>query len=457
MDPFERKMLRVLEREPCLAHTQNLIVAISGGPDSVALLAGLCQLSSQLPVEIRAAHVNHGLRGEESENDQCFVAGLCEELGVPLTVRRLTGMIGEGGNLEERLRRQRYRLFRELAAAQGGVVSTAHHANDQAETLLLKLARGAGLTGLSGIYPRLRDEEGRVRVIRPLLSFRRQEILDYLERRRMTFRTDTSNLSTQLDRNWVRQELLPPMVERLNPRTVEHLSQTATLAREAEELMKELSTAALRDVIRARAEESVELDISGLLSRALALRRYLVRDAVLDLSGGLTGLDFEQVESVLSLCELPSGHQVGLPGGLVASSQYGSLVLKVDRPVISFRYPLSIPGERLIAALQKTVCLEPWKNQFESSDAVRLSVVPGDLVVRSRLSGDVFCTRSGRRRKLKKVLHDEHIPRDLRDRLIVLTAADRIVWVEKLWPHPDCRDELEPQLALWVRDETFDS
>ena len=457
MDPFERKMLRVLEREPGLARTRNLIVAISGGSDSVALLAGLCQLSSQLPVEIRAAHVNHGLRGEESEKDQCFVAALCEELAVSLTVHRLTGMLAEGGNLEERLRGHRYRLLKELAAAQGGAVVTAHHANDQAETLLLKLARGAGLAGLSGIYPRLRDEEGRVRVIRPLLSFRRQEILDYLERRRMTFRTDTSNLSTQLDRNWVRQELLPAMVERLNPRTVEHLRQTATLAREAEELMKELSTAALKDVIRSRGEESVELDISRLSSRALALRRYLVRDAVLDLSGGLTRLGFEHVESVLALCEAPSGHQVGLPGGLVASRQYGSLVLKVNRPVVSFRYSLSIPGERPIAALKKTICLEPWKNGFESSDAVRLAGVPGDLVVRSRLSGDVFCTRSGRRRKLKKVLHDEHIPRDLRDRLILLTTADRIVWVEKLWPHPDYRDELEPQLALWVRDETFDS
>ena len=457
MDPFERKMLRVLEKEPCLARTQRLIVAISGGPDSVALLVGLCQLSWQLPVEIRAAHVNHGLRGEESENDQCFVGDLCEELGISLAVRRLTGMTTQGGNLEERLRVQRYRLLEELAAAQRGVVVTAHHADDQAETLLLKLARGAGLTGLSGIYPRLRDEEGRVSVIRPLLSFRRKEILDYLERRRMPFRTDTTNLSTQLDRNWVRQGLLPPMVERLNPRTIEHLSQTATLAREAEELMKELSTAALQEVIRSRGEESLELDISRLSSRALALRRYLVRDAVLDLSGGLTGLDFERVESVLALCEMPSGHQVGLPGGLVASRQYGSLVLKVNRPVVSFRYPLPIPGERPIEALRKTVCLEPWKNRFESSDAVRLAGVPGDLEVRSRLSGDVFCTRSGRRRKLKKVLHDEHIPRDLRDRLILLTTADRIVWVEKLWPHPDYRDEREPQLALWVRDETFDS
>ncbi len=450
-------MLRVLEREPCLTHAQNLIVAISGGPDSVALLAGLCQISSRLPVGIRAAHVNHGLRGEESENDQRFVAGLCEELGVPLTIRRLTGMMAERGNLEERLRRQRYRLLKELGVAQDGVVVTAHHANDQAETLLLKLARGAGLTGLSGIYPRLRDQAGRVCVIRPLLSFGRQEILDYLERRGMTFRTDTSNLSTQLDRNWVRQELLPPMVERLNSRTIEHLSQTATLAREAEELMRELSTAALQDVIRSRSKESVELDISRLSNQASALRRYLVRDAVLDLSGGLRGLDFAQVESVLALCELPIGHQVALPGGLVASRQHSSLALKVNRPVISFCYPLSIPGERPIAALKKTVCLEPWENRFENSDAVKLAGISGDLVVRSRLSGDVFCNRSGRRRKLKKVFHDEHIPRHLRDRLIVLTTVDRIVWVEKLWPHPDYRGELEPKLALWVRDETFDS
>ena len=457
MDPFERRMLGVLEKEPCLAHTRCLMVAISGGPDSVALLAGLCRLAPQLGVEIRAAHVNHGLRPEESADHERFVTALCEELGVPLTVRRLAGMTAGGGNLEEWLRGQRYQVLEELSAAQGGVVVTAHQANDQAETLLLKLARGAGLTGLSGIHPRLRDEAGRVRVIRPLLSFRRREILDYLGRRKMSFCTDSSNLSTQLDRNWVRQELLPLMLERLNPRTVEHLSQTATLAREAQGLMTELATAALPEVIRARGREVVELDISNLSSRALALRRYLVREAVVQLSGGLTGLDFEQVESVLALCDATEGHQVALPAGLVASRQFGSLVLKVNRPVRPFRYRLSIPGELPIEALNKTISLEPWKKRFESSNAVRLAGLTGDLVVRSRVPGDVFCTRSGRRRKLKKVLHDEHIPRDLRDRLILLTTADRIVWVEKLWAHPDYREDLEPQLALWVRDETFDS
>ena len=457
MDRFERKLVRVLEKEPCFAHTRNVMVAISGGPDSVALLVGLCQLSSQLGVEIRAGHVNHGVRGQESEDDQRFVAGLCEAQGIRLAVRRLKGMTVEGGNLGNRLRVERYRLLEELAAAQGGVVSTAHHANDQAETLLLKLARGAGLTGLAGIYPRLRDKEGRVRVIRPLLSFPRQEILDYLERRRMTFRTDASNFSTHLDRNWVRQELLPRMVERLNSRSIEHLSQTAMLAREAEELMQELSTAALPDVVRSRGDGSVEFDISRLSSRALALRRYLVRDTVSDLSRGRTGLGFEQVESVLALLEMPSGHQVELPGGLVAVRRYDSLVLKVDRPVVPFSCTLSIPGERYIEILKKTICIEPWKSGFDSSVAVRLGCIPSDLAIRSRLPGDVFCTRSGRRRKLKKVLNDEHIPHDLRDRLILLTTADTIIWVEKLWPHPEYRNEQEPQLALWVRDETFDS
>ena len=247
------------------------------------------------------------------------------------------------------------------------------------------------------------------------------------------------------------------MVERLNPRVIEHLSQTATLAREAEELMQELSTAALPEVVQSRGEGSVELDISRLSSRALALRRYLVRDAVSDLSRGLTGLDFEQVESVLALFEMPSGHQVELPGGLVALRQYDSLVLKVDRPVVPFCYPLSIPGERHIEVLKKTICIEPWKSGFESFAAARLGCIPTDLVVRKRLPGDVFCTRSGRHRKLKKVFHDENIPRDLRNSLILLATADTIIWVEKLWPHPEYRNEQEPQLALWVRDETFDS
>ncbi len=452
MDAFESKLLRVLEMEPCLADRRILMVAISGGPDSVALLVGLCRLSSHLGVEIQAVHVNHGLRGQESEDDERFVADLCEALGTHLTVQRLEGATEGGGNLENRLRVRRYRLLEEAAAARRAVVATAHHGNDQAETLLLKLARGAGLTGLSGIYPRLEDREGRVRVIRPLLSFKRQDILDYLKRRRMQFRTDASNTSTQLDRNWVRRELLPRIVERLNPRSIEHLCQTATLAREAEELMRELSRAALPEVVRSRHQGSVELDLSRLSSRAVALRRYLIRDAVSDLSRGLTDLAFEQVESVLALPRMRPGHQVQLPGGLVAVRRYDTLVFKSDRPVGSFCYPLTIPGKCHIEALNKTICIEPCKSGFESSVTLRLERIPGDLAVRNRLPGDVFCTRSGRRRKLKKVLNDERIPHDLRDGLILLATTDAIIWVEKLWPHPAYQNEREPPLALWVRE-----
>ncbi len=454
MDTFERKLVRVFEKEPGFDDSRSLMVALSGGADSVALLVSLCRLSRRFDIEVQAAHVNHGVRGEESDADEQFVGRLCGRLGVHLAVGRLDDLTDEG-NLEERMRIGRYRILYEVAGPQT-VVATAHHADDQAETLLLKLARGAGLAGLSGIYPRVRDETGRLRVIRPLLSFRRAEILGYLERQEMSFRTDSSNASGHLDRNWVRQALLPRIVERLNRRAVEHMCNTATLAREAEALMKSLSAAALEEIVLARSSREVELDLPGLRSHPLALRRRLLKDSVGLFKPG-KGPGFEQVDSLIDLLESPNGHRRDLPGGLVAVRQGDRLAIKVDRPARAFSYLLSVPGEIHIESQNRTLSIESWEERLKQPDVVKFGCTAAELVVRNRRTGDTFYTRSGHRRKLKKLLNDQHIPSDERDRLIVVVWGETIVWVEKLWPHPKFVNDGAPTIALRLRDETFDS
>ncbi len=451
MDPFERKLITVFEREHGFDRIRSLMVAVSGGPDSVALLVSLCRLSYRLGIEIRVAHVNHGLRGEESDADQTFVGQLCRKLGVHLDLSRL-GALREKGNLEEQMRISRYRSLYELAEAEGAVIATAHHADDQAETLLLKLIRGAGLAGLSGIYPRVRDERGRVRVIRPLLCFRRVEILDYLKRRNVSFRTDSSNLSADLDRNWVRQVLLPQVVERLNRRAVEHLCHTATLAREAETLMNSLSASVLDEVVVTRSSREVALDIPQLRSRPVAVRRRVLREAILLFKPGLRGLGFEPIKSILDLLESPHGHRMELPRGAVAVRQGDQLVIRAQGSDRSFSYLLPVPGRIHIESLRRTVSVENWDDGSKPSEVVKFGFVPDALVVRNRRPGDVFCTRSGRRRKLKKLFNDKHIPLDQRDRLIVVLWGETIVWVEKLWPHPEYSNDEAPTVALRLVD-----
>ena len=454
MDLFEKKVAKNFEEEFGHINVSSLMVAVSGGPDSVALLVSLCRLAHRLSIELRVAHINHALRGAESDEDQKFVEQLCNKLKVRLDVARLAPPRSKG-NIEEQMRIRRYRLLYKLAGARETVIATAHHADDQAETFLLKLVRGAGLTGLSGIYPILCEKTGRVRVIRPLLSFRKIEILNYLRRREICFRKDSSNDSDEFDRNWVRRILLPQILDRLNNRAVEHIFRTATLAREAETLINHLSVSAFNEVLVNQSDQKVVLDINGLFSKPLALRRRLLRDAVLFFKPELKGLRFEAVKAMLGLLEKPNGSSIELPRGLVVVRQGDELVIEIHQRAPSFSYVISVPGKIHIKCLNRIVSVEKWHDGLKNLKPVKFGFVSDSLLVRNRHAGDVFCTQTGRSRKLKKIFNDQNIPTGQRDRLILIVWGKKIVWVEKLWAHPDYKNDKAPTIALRVRDETF--
>jgi tRNA(Ile)-lysidine synthase len=209
------------------------LVLVSGGPDSVALLRALLALEGEPAV----LHVDHGLRGEGSREDAEFVRGLCEELGVRYEVRRLG--LGEGSNLQERAREERYRLAEEVADGLGQrTIAVGHTADDVAETVLMNLARGAGLRGLSGIPPTRR------RLVRPLIERSRREVIGYLESLGQPYRTDPTNLTGKYARNRVRLEVLP-ILEELYPGTARNLVRAAALAREDLEALEALAAGAI--------------------------------------------------------------------------------------------------------------------------------------------------------------------------------------------------------------------
>ena len=222
------------------------MVALSGGPDSVALMLALKELEESLSLQVSAAHVNHLLRGEESEEDERFVRRLCQEAGVPLEVQRVDTrqeVERSGENLQNCARRLRYDFFFQLALSRNCKVATGHMLNDQAETFLMKLIRGAGPAGLSGIAP-LRaihyeqgTQTGVVRVLRPLLEISRLEILAYLEDRKQGYREARSNQDLGYHRNWVRHELIPLLENRVNPALVETLHRSSQLFQEIEEYL----------------------------------------------------------------------------------------------------------------------------------------------------------------------------------------------------------------------------
>ncbi|MDQ3638731.1 MAG: tRNA lysidine(34) synthetase TilS, partial [Actinomycetota bacterium] len=256
---------------------------VSGGPDSVAMLRVLVGFGAR-PLVL---HVDHGLRGEESREDAEFVRDLCESLGVFCEVRRIVLDFG-GGNLQEKAREERYRIAHELADERGlSVIFVGHTADDVAETVLMNLARGAGLRGLSGIPP------VRGRVARPLIECRRVEILGYLKSLDQPYRTDPTNLTLKYARNRVRQQVLP-VLEELYPGAAGNIARNATLLREDLEALESLA----KQAISVRGEEVV-IPLDDLDKMPTAVARYALRMAYSKVAPNALPLSSAAVEAIL--------------------------------------------------------------------------------------------------------------------------------------------------------------
>ena len=318
---------RALDRGRLLPSADPILAAVSGGPDSVALLHFLVRYRKRTghPAGgVIVAHVNHGLRGEESDRDAAFVRQLAREWDIPQVEE--TVHVAKGAS-EEGCRRARYDALRMMAERSGADrIATAHTADDQAETVLLRLARGAGLRGLSGM-----PANGRVRgvrVVRPFLEVTREQVLQYLARNGLPFCTDSTNLSSRAARNFVRREIVPRMRERVNPRVREAILRAAGAIREANAFLDAEARLALPHVISGREPGEIQLDARALLRYPKTLRTYLLRLAVQEAAGTSRDLATTHVDSLHSLVRSGTGKSVNLPGGLQVRKERDRIVLK---------------------------------------------------------------------------------------------------------------------------------
>jgi tRNA(Ile)-lysidine synthase len=395
------------------------LVLVSGGPDSVALLRTIVHLGGQPAV----LHVDHGLRGEESREDARFVRGLCSRLGVVCEVRYL-GLDG-GPNLQERARDERYRLAGETAVRLGlPTVATGHTADDVAETVLMNLARGAGLRGLAGIPP-VRGE-----FQRPLIERTRREVLEYLEDLNQTYRIDPTNLTGKYARNRVRLEVLP-VLEGLYPAAARNIARAAALAREDLEALEGLAY----EVLEKRGEEVV-LPVDTLLELRPALRRHAVRLAYSALDPGAPPLPSNLVGAALGLVESGEGTRtLDLPGGVVVSGRAGEELALYRRPM------LMDYGWRGISS-GETVVFGGWGIAarevagYDPVDAARdevayLDAGRGPYTMRMAREGDIIRPLGlGGTKKVLRAMMDRKVPGDLRRRTpLVLDRRGEVAWI----------------------------
>jgi len=418
----------------------RVLAAVSGGPDSVALVALLLKLREEMPLEVRLAHFNHRLRDEAGE-DERFVEGLARRWVLPLAVEAAdvrSFAAKKKLNLEAAGRDLRYRFLRRAASASGATkIATGHTMTDQAETVLMRLMRGAGLSGLAGIAPVVAGEP--CPVVRPLIAIAGPDIRAWLEAEGIPFREDPSNRDRRFLRNRIRAELLPELERHFEPQIVGHLARLAAIAREDDELLGGFVNE-LADEFIVRKGRDVSLDLKNLPSLLPALARRVAREYLRALTGGLRDVSYDDVESLLALGE---GKDLPLRKGLVLRREAGRIGPKKRRPPAgSYEVRWDGRGELALPAAGLTLRgvrrkADRARTSFRSDDRTGADLDAASLefplVVRSRRPGDLYRPLGAPgRKKLKELLRAKGIPAADRDRLPVILSRSEIVWAPGL-------------------------
>jgi tRNA(Ile)-lysidine synthase len=429
---------RTIRRHDLARPSTRVGVAVSGGADSVALLYLLAELRDAGDLRLAGiVHFNHQLR-PVADDDERFCAELAAALSLPFVSDRADVAAAarqQRRSLEDTARTERHAFFRRAAAALAAdAVALGHTRDDQAETVLLRLLRGAGTRGLGGMHPR------RGLAIRPLLDTTRAQLRDYLTARAIPYRDDETNLDVSIPRNRVRHELLPLLAQRFNPSIARTLASEAELFR-AQEAFLDHEAGEWMARHCPRGEEG-RLPVAALLSAPLALSRAVLHRGLRAAAGART-ISFRDVERALAVA---AGRIGGYDGpGLRVERIAGDLVLRgrpggargrrprATQPNL-FEYPLSIPGEVQIVETEVLVSAEVaegWSGAAGPAMATVQMPAGGGLTVRNRRPGDRFQPLGAPgRKKLQDFFIDRKVGRGERDTVpLVVDSADRIIWV----------------------------
>ena len=428
---------RVLKfiKEEGLIEGGRVVVGVSGGPDSLALLHILYSLREELGIEIISAHLNHMLR-EEAELDEKYVEEVSKKLGVVfVSERRDIKKLRGKRSIEEAAREERYDFLCDVALRFGtDTIAVGHTASDQVETVLLHFLRGMALPGLSGMKPLSFWKRGdkTFRIIRPLLEVRREETLSYCVRENLSPRFDESNLSLSFTRNRIRLKILP-ILRNFNPKFDEAVIRASRASRMDLDFIEGEVGKLWGDVIEE--DGYVRIKNRAFLELHPSLKRHLIRKAIEKISGTLKDIEYSHIEGICELMEKPQGKELHLPYGVKFYGSYDESYiyrgeLPSPFPPLESEYEVKVPGEtRIPGWVVRTEVLDkplspddPFSALFDLDDL-------GVLSVRGRRRGDRFRPEGGRGKKLKEFMIDEKIPRIWRDNIPLLLSDGEIIWV----------------------------
>lgn len=447
----EERVLKFIQRNDLVSAGEYLPIGVSGGPDSVCLINILTELRHKLGIKLHIAHLDHGLRGAESEEDARYVKELAARLNIPATIEKRPVreyQIEKRLSLEEAAREVRYSFFSQLARQLGATrVAVGHTGSDLIETMLMHLIRGSGTRGLAGLRPEARwlFEGNRLSIIRPLLCLSRSETTTYCQSYELAPRSDSSNLSLSPLRNRIRLELLP-LLETYNPQIASALMRTGRIASDDIDLI-DGETIRLTGEISEITGNKVVIERVKFIALPAALRRSLLRRLIEELIGDLRNIEMQHIEAIMTLLDKPAGKRINLPRGLIFTTEYEYCVLSKGEanlspyPLLTDFFPVEIPGGTSIPGWRITAnIMDPaaktgdFRKGGLKEDRLTacfdFDKTGRELAVRSRRLGDRFQPLGmSEPKKLGEFMIDAKIPRLSRQNIPVVCSPGQIVWV----------------------------
>lgn len=443
MIQVQNEVRQYIARTHMISKGDRVIIGVSGGADSTALLHVLVQLGGIFRAQYRVVHVHHGIRGAEADRDAKFVEALCRKYKIPfkvVSVQTLQFAKKHKISTEEAGRYLRYAAFEEEAqnwekeadTDKRVLVAVAHNREDNAETVLMQLCRGSGLKGVAGMKPM------RGRIIRPLLTVGRADIEAYLQKEEIAWCTDSTNLQDDYTRNRIRHEILPKLISGVNQSAVENITRAARLIGEADIYLAKQAQAILNDCV-IQDEESCGVSTADLVKQDPIIRTYMLRLMIGMVNRTMKNITARHIDDMNRLAEAETGKRLNLPYGLEAVRTYDMLWVGKRGfcgDTAPSRRPEGVPTAEMNEYYRKHF-------SFDVFDYDETMVIPDGedvkwfdydkiddvMEIRPRRTGDFITLKDGGRKTVKSLMTDEKIPASSRDNVPMLAVGSHVLWV----------------------------
>ena len=434
---IKKRFLKFIKEKNIVKSGDKILVGLSGGPDSVCMLNLLCSIRDEEKIEIAAAHINHMLRGEEADKDEEYSKKLCESLGVRFFSKRIDinkYALETGKSSELAGREARYDFFNEIInKINFNKIATAHNANDQAETILMRIMRGTGLEGLGGIPV---EREGKY--IRPILFMKREEVEQYCKENNLNPHIDATNLERIYSRNKVRLDILPYMKNNFNPNIVETINRMALLLQDDNEFIEGEVNKAYKDNCFER-ENSIVIS-KNLFNIHSAIVTRVIRKALFAINKSNYDMEMKNIEDIIELSNLGTNKRVDLPKDIYAENVYGDIIIRKKEYIKNkLSNELTLNKKDI---LHNEVIFDEYIINFnvvnnkdikqENDELIKIFDYDkiNNVIIRYRKDGDRI-TPLGMKgsKKLKDIFIDMKIPKEKRDEIPLIQFNDEISWI----------------------------